>query len=136
MKPHPIEFRQRILSAVDRQEQTVQEIAEIFEVTERYVYKLLKLRRETGDISPRPHGGGAVAKLDEAKRRDLEGFVREYPDATLAELQELLRRKSRVKVSINTIWRVLRQIGFSLKKNPGGREKPIRKTAPNSKKRK
>ena len=63
MKPLPLELRQRIVDAVDQQRGTYAEIAEMFGVTERYLYKLLALRRTTGDLAPKPHGGGAVAKI-------------------------------------------------------------------------
>ncbi|QQS45216.1 MAG: transposase [Acidobacteriota bacterium] len=125
MKAHPLELRQRIVEAVDQREHTVEEVATIFNVSTRYVYQLLKLRRETGDLSPLPHGGGAVAKMDESKLLELAALIGEFPDATLAELQELLRRRCRVKVSINTVWRALRQIDFTLKKvPPGARSQP------------
>jgi transposase len=136
MKPHPLELRQRIVAAVDRQEHTIQEVAALFDVSERYVYQLLKLRRETGDLSPLPHGGGAVLKLDEAKLLELAEIVAEFPDATLNELRELLRRRCRISVSINTVWRGLQQIDFTLKKSPAGRTKPARKREPRSPKNK
>jgi transposase len=132
MKPHPLELRQRIVAAVGRQEHTIEEVAALFEVSERYVYKLLQLHRETGDLSPLPHGGGAVLKLDEAKLLKLAEIVAQFPDATLGELSELLRRRCRLSVSINTVWRGLQQIDFTLKKSPAGRGKPARKSAPPS----
>jgi transposase len=117
MNPYPLELRQRIVAAVDQKSHTIEEIAEIFGVTQRYVYKLLKLRRETGDLTPLPHGGGAQAKLDEAKLLKLAELVAEFPDATLEELRELLRRRCRVSVCVNTVWRALQQIDFTLKKS-------------------
>lgn len=132
MKPHPIELRQRIVAAVDRQEHTIAEVATLFDVSERYIYQLLKLRRETGDLSPLPHGGGAELKLDEAKLLELAQLVAEFPDATLDELRQLLRRRCRLSVSINTVWRGLQQIDFTLKKSPAGRAKPARKSGPRS----
>ena len=90
MKPHPLELRQRIVAAVDQQEHTIEEVAALFGVSERYVYQLLKLRRETGDLSPLPHGGGAVPKLDEARLLELARLVAEFPDATLDELRDSL----------------------------------------------
>src|SRR5262245_12771753 len=48
MTPYPLELRQRIVAAVDQQSHTIEEIATLFGVSERYVYQLLKLRRETG----------------------------------------------------------------------------------------
>lgn len=130
MKPHPLELRQRIVAAVDQQEHTIAEVAALFSVSERYVYQLLKLRRETGDLSPLPHGGGAVPKLNEARLLKLAGLVAEFPDATLDELRELLRRRCRLSLSLNTVWRGLQQIGFTLKKSPAGRAKPTRQSEP------
>jgi transposase len=54
MKPHPLELRKRIVAAVDQQEHTIEEVASLFGVSERYVYQLLKLRREIGDLSSLP----------------------------------------------------------------------------------
>lgn len=137
MKPHPLELRQRIVAAVDQQEHTIEEVSVLFSVSERYVYQLLKLRRETGDLSPLPHRGGAVAKLDEAKLLKLADFVAEVPDATLGELRDLLRRRCRTRVSINTVWRGLQQIDFTLKKSLVERVKPVpqngRRSAKNKK---
>jgi transposase len=36
MKPHPLEFRQRIVTAVDQQEHSVEEVTALFGVSERY----------------------------------------------------------------------------------------------------
>jgi len=75
-----------------------------------------------------PHGGGAPAKLDEPKLLTLAALVAEFPDATLAELGELLRRRCRVKVCVNTVWRALQQIDFTLKKSPAAPAKPAPKS--------
>ena len=99
MKPHPIELRERIISAVDQQDSTVVEIAETYDVGERYVYKLLRLRRETGSVEPRPHGGGASAKLSEKQLLKLGDLVAQKPEATLEELRERLKKAERVKLA-------------------------------------
>lgn len=125
MKPHPLELRRRIVEVVDEQYNTIQEVAEIFGVSERYVYKLLKLCRDVGDLSPHPHAGGAKAKLDEPMLLRLAELVAEFPDATLNELRGLLRRRYRVKVSTNTVWRGLKKIDFTLKKRPDAPAKRI-----------
>lgn len=130
MKPYPLELRQRIVTAVDQQAQTIAEIADLFGVTERYVYQLLRLRRENGDLAPLPHGGGARAKLDETKLGTLAALVAEFPDATLEELRELVRRRCRVKVCVNTVWRALQQLKLTLKKSRAAPAKPARKSAP------
>ena len=50
MKTCPIELRERIIAAVDDQVDTIAETAAIFEVSERFIYKLLNQRREAGHI--------------------------------------------------------------------------------------
>src|SRR5262245_35614731 len=117
MKPYPLELRQRIVAAVEQRDETIEEIAEMFGVTERYVYKLLKLQRETGDLSPQPPSGGAVAKLNEERLLKLAEMVADRPDATLEELRRALNSRRRNTVSISTVWRGLRQIDFTVKKN-------------------
>ena len=136
MTPYPLELRQRIVEAVDQQTHTIEEIAALFGVSERYGYHLLKLRREVGDLYPLPHGGGAVAKLDEPKLLLLAELVAKFPDATLEELRQLLRRRGRLSVSLNTVWRGLREIDFTLKKSHAGRGKPARRSEPPSAKNK
>ena len=130
MEAYSLDLRQRIVDAVDQQIDTYQEIAETFGVHESFIYKLLRQRRETGDLSPWPHGGGATAKLDDAQLNVLDQLVAEFPDATLDELRHLLKKKIRVKVSVSTIWRGLEKLSLTRKKSPASRRKPMQKSAP------
>lgn len=118
MKAYPIELRERIVAAVDNQVGTIAEIAEIFGVKERFIYKLLKQRREEGSIAPRPHGGGAVAKLDDKKKELLAEMVSENPDGTLEELRETFKGKAKVDISVSTLWRRLADARLTVKKRP------------------
>jgi transposase len=117
MKTYPIELRRKIIDAVDQQLGTYEEIAGMFGITEQYIYKLLRQRRETGSLAPLPRGGGAQAKLSEKHLLTLAELVAGQPDATLEELRQQLHRKTQVEVSISTIWRGLEQIDFSQKKD-------------------
>jgi transposase len=82
MKTYPLELRRKIIDAVDQQLGAYEEIAEMFGVTERYIYKLLRQRRETGGLAPLPRGGGAQAKLSEERLLLLAELVARQPDAT------------------------------------------------------
>jgi len=119
-----------VVEAVDQQYGTVAEIAEIFDVTERYIYKLLKQRHERGDVSPLPHGGGAQAKLSEEQKRQVVTLVAKVPDITVAELREEMKKKLRVEVSLGTVWHVLDALGLTRKKRLATRAKPTRKPVP------
>jgi transposase len=129
MKPYPLELRQRIVEAVERQYGTIAEAADLFNVTERYVYKLCNLHLVAGDIAPRPHGGGAPAKLDEKKLRTLAELIAETPDATRSQLRDGLRRRCRVTVCTNTVWRAVQRLELTLKKRGAALAKPTRKSA-------
>lgn len=125
MQSYPLELRQRIVEAVDEQVGTIEEISSIFHVHSSYVYKLLRQRRETGDLAPLGHGGGASAKLASEERQLLADLVAEQPDATLDELRQRVETKKRVSVSVSTVWRWLDELALTRKKRPGG---PVKRT--------
>lgn len=125
MAAYSLDLRQRIVDAIERGLGTKREIAILFGTHESFIYKLLRQKRERGDIAPLPHGGGAVAKLNEDHLMILTDLVAEFPDATLDELREQLKKKARVEVSVPTIWRALEALGLPLKKSPNRQQKPI-----------
>src|SRR3712207_670679 len=116
MKAYPLELRQRIVEAVDQQLGTIEEVASIFQVHSSYIYKLLRQCRERDDLAPLPHGGGARAKLEAADRRVVAELVAAQPDATLAELCQGIEKKTRVRISLSTIWRWLAELALTRKK--------------------
>jgi transposase len=124
MKAYSLDLRQRIVDAVDKQLGTYREIATTFGVHESYIYKLLRQRRQTGDLAPRPHGGGASAKLNEAQLLTLGDLVAQDSDATIEELRRRLQKRVRVAVSTSTVWRALELLKLSRKKSRAGRRKP------------
>jgi len=117
MKAYPKELRERVIKAVDEREGTIAEICEIFGVSERFIYSMLKQRREQGSLEPLAHGGGAIAKLDQASKAQLAELVKENSDATLEELRDELKKQTKVDVSVSTICRRLADIRLTLKKN-------------------
>lgn len=129
MAAYSLDLRKRIVDAIERGVGTRSEVAKLFGVHETFVYKLLRQKRERGDIAPLPHGGGAQAKLNEDQLMILTDLVAQSPDATLDELREQIKKKARVEVSIPTICRALQSLGLSRKKNyPSGRGRPDRKS--------
>lgn len=132
MKPYPLELRQRIVRAVEQRHGTMAEVAEVFNVTERYVYKLLNLHIVSGDLAPRPHGGGAPTKLGEEELHTLADLIAAAPDATLEQLREGLRRRCRVTVCTNTVWRAVERLDLTLKKRRAAPAKRTQSSAPPS----
>lgn len=108
----------------------------MFGVHETFVHKLLRQKRERGDIAPLPHGGGAEAILKEDHLMILTELVAESPDATLEELREQMKKRARVEASVPTIWRALDELGLSRKKSRSVTTKPIRSSGPRSRRNK
>ena len=126
MAAYSLDLRKRIVDAVERGNTSKREIARMFGVHETFVHKLLRQKRERGDIAPLPHGGGVEAILKEDHLMILTELVAEAPDATLEELREQLKKRARVEASIATIWRALEALGLSRKKSRSATTKPTR----------
>jgi transposase len=136
MVAYSLDLRQRIVDAVEKGDRPKREIAEIFGIHESFIYKLLRQKRERGEIAPLPHGGGAEAILKEEHLMLLADLVAASSDATLEELRERMKQQGRVEASIATIWRGLEALGLSRKKRPGATIKPIRSSGRRSRKSK
>ena len=64
MKAHSLDFRQKIIDTYLKEGSSQRKIAKRFGVALSFVEKLLKQLRETGDLAPKPHGGGRIPKLN------------------------------------------------------------------------
>ena len=115
MQPLSNDLRKRILEAVDNREGSRRKLAARFKVNTSTITKLLRLRRETGSIEPRPHAGGVAPALDDDALQRLRKLVEETPDATL----EALRREMGITGSRRIICRGLQKLGLPLKKESG-----------------
>jgi len=112
MRPLSQDLRERIVAAVDNHEGSRREIADRFQVDVSCLTRLLQLRRQTGSLDPRPHGGGRQPILDADGLERLRGLVREQPDATLEPLRDHLNLGG----SIMIVWRGLQELGITRKK--------------------
>ncbi len=56
MKPHSIEFRQKIIEVHEKENISIRQLAQRFCVAKSFIQKLLKQYKETGDIRPQPQG--------------------------------------------------------------------------------
>jgi transposase len=118
-RPHPIELRERVVAFID-DGHGHREAARHFRVSPRFVNELIKLRRETGSLKPRPQGnGGGHGKL--AGVTDwIEARVADRGEITLDELTAELAKTHGIDVHRGTVWRALRGLGLTHKKRPSG----------------
>jgi transposase len=73
MKPHSIEFRQKIIEVHEKENISIRQLAQRFCVAKSFIQKLLKQYKETGDIHPQPQGEGGIpeSKLNQEQLIDL-----------------------------------------------------------------
>ena len=115
MQPYPQELRVRVVAAVEQGEHSIPEIAGLFNVGMTFVKKMLRLHRAGDDLAPR-HGGGPKPSLQEPEHSLLREHIAAQPDASLAELQQVLADKRAVSVSQATICRALQELELPRKK--------------------
>jgi transposase len=117
MKAYSIDLRERVVAACDAGGATREQIAARFSVSVAWVRKLMRQRRETGSIAPKPRGGGRAPAFDAEAARRLREEVRADDDATLEELA----RAAGVSCCASAVHRALARLGITRKKSRGGR---------------
>ena len=121
MKAYSLDLRKRVGAAIDRQVGTQQEVARRFGVRGTFIKKLLRQRRETGSLAPKPRGGGQVAKLEAAQQEKVRAYIlRTRNDATVDEVPAYVVTTLRQEVSRATVGRVLQSLDLPRKKNASG----------------
>jgi transposase len=111
MNAVPMELRRRIVAAYERKEGTYFELAQRFGVGEATVYRLLKLKREQGNVEP-----GAPTGVSEEELPDFVRLVNEFPGATLEQLKEAWIARTQRQISRSSVVRALRRAGITRKK--------------------
>ena len=124
-----LDLRERVVAACDAGAGTPRQVADRFEVSRAWVYKLLKQRRDAGSVAPKAPSGGRKSAVDERARENLRERVRERPDATLEELRDRLAASGGPSVSAALVGRVLRELNLPRERRrqprrarPGGRK--------------
>jgi transposase len=114
--PLSMDLRRRIIARWKKGDISVDALADAFMVGRASVVRLIRLQRETGDVRPRPHGGGRKNVVDEKGRRFLKKLVGQNSDWTTYEFKDAFNAWAKLPVSRSTILRELKRMGFSSKK--------------------
>lgn len=115
MKAYSLEFRKRVLSMCDKG-RTTREVARAFDVSESWIRRIKQVRREQGLLGPLPVGGWRHGHFDAARLSQLEGWLRQHPDATLEWLRARVVREMELRCSLMGVFRAVKKLGWSLKK--------------------
>jgi len=119
MKPYSKDLRLRVLAVVDGGVPK-EEAAQTFSVSVPTVKRWLKLRRETGDVEPKPIPGRPRLK-GAALEEWLPAQLRDNNDLTLQEHRETFEEEKGVLVSASTVGRAIARLpgGWPIKKVQG-----------------
>lgn len=116
MRPFSMDLRERIFRAYCQRQEPVQALAQRFDVSEGFIYKMRRQEQALGHLEPMPHGGGYPPILNSEKEALLCQWIKAKPDATLDELANRLLQEQKIKVSRPTLSRVLSKLGLARKK--------------------
>ena len=123
MTPYSIDLRRRVLKDCDAGMGT-KAVAGKYAVSESWVRKLKRQRRETGAIEPLTATPGPKPTLEPHADR-LRELVRAEPDLSAGEYRDRLG----VDVAPVTVWRALRRLGLTFKKSRSGRPSRTARTS-------
>ena len=113
-RPYSDDLRRKLLEAYDHGKGNLVELAERLGVSLGWAWKISSARKRTGRIERSSYRPGPKRRIDE---QVLAGLLRDHADATLVELQAELKKKSGLRFSTQHLWRVLKRMGFRLKKS-------------------
>jgi transposase len=113
-RPYSDDLRRKLLAAYDEGKGSLSELAERFGVSLAWAWKISATRKRTGRMERPSYRPGAKRRIDE---QALAGLLRSHADATLVELQSELESKTGLRVSTQHLWRVVKRLGFRLKKS-------------------
>lgn len=134
-KAYSDDLRRKILEAYTAKEGTIAAIATRFRVSIGYVKKILRQYRRTGKMERIPHRPGRKPLLTPPIREQIRVWLKAQPDLTLVEMQEKLRQGEHLKVSLPSLWVVLKNMGLRLKKSRSTRRNKTRRASNNNAKR-
>lgn len=115
MNAYSEDLRKKIVEVVERGMPKSQ-AARVFGVGISTVKRYVATYREGRSLAPKKRPG-SKPKLDEGARKLLEANLEEHPEATLPQRCEFLRRVRGVSVSVSTVSRILRRMGWTRKKD-------------------
>jgi transposase len=112
----PVSVRRAIVRA-HKKGLTYDEIGRLLGVGAATVSRVLRLAREERSVEPKPVRGGNYSPITGRVAELLVAIVGTFSDATVAELTEVLIRRSGVSTSRAGVQRALHRLGFSRKKS-------------------
>lgn len=115
MKAYSVDFRQKIIEVYENEVVSMRQLASRFRVALSFVTKLIKQHRTSGHLDP-GKSTGRPPILQSSDLLVLKTLLEEHNDWTLAEYQQELQSRLGITVSLSTIDRAIKKLGFTFKK--------------------
>ena len=113
---YSVDLRRKVVQACERGTASQAEVARLFGVSRSFVEKLLQLRRRTGALEPDRKRAGRPARIDATTCAQVQRWLQEQNDLTLAELADRLQAECGLYVSVSCAWRLMRRLHMRRKK--------------------
>jgi transposase len=107
------DLRKRILVLVEEGTYTQAEILRILDISRTGCNYFVKHAKARGSIERKSSNAGRHSKFDDKDIKRIKKYLSKHPDATLQEILDHTGKEA----SIMAIHRVLRKIGYKLKKS-------------------
>ena len=117
-KAYSDDLRRKILERHQEGEDTLEELADQFGVSLGWAYKISAAYGRTGQMERvLPARRGRKRKTTPEIEQWVGERIRERPDITLAELQEMLSQRQQLQLSVGALWKLVDRLGLRFKKN-------------------
>jgi len=110
-----IELREAIINAYNTGLGTVNDIAKVFSISSRSIFRYLKQQRETGDLSPETSPGRPPILTNE-NLAIIKKIVLSNADETLEQYRSKFYEKTGIDVTIVTIYNACKILDLRRKK--------------------
>ena len=114
--PLSTDLRWRIVWLYHFKQMSCKDIADIFHIHISTVRRIIALYNQCGDVEPVQHVHGPHRLLQDIERSEIATILVANPAIYLDELQQELYSKTGTWASISTVFRTIRQMGFTRKK--------------------
>ena len=122
-KAYSVDLRRLVWAAWQKGDVSQAEVARRFGVSASFVRDLARLHRQTGDVIPRPRGGGRRALATPAALAQLGNLVKARDDDTIAEHHANMHT-SGFALSAATVGRMLLRLRQTRKKRRSRTTRP------------
>lgn len=117
MKAYSMDLRVRVVAVVEKG-WTWEQAAEAFAVSLASVGRFVSAHKAGASLAAR-RGGGRPRLLRQGEHVEaLRAHLEAEPDAPLAQRCEHLQKSEGVTLSVSSLWRAMRRLGWTRKKRP------------------